>query len=37
MLKGAAAVVLPGLRAVAVVIAYRRQILLDELPSLGRR
>lgn len=36
-LKGAAAPVLLGLRAVAAVVAYRREILLDELPSANRR
>lgn len=32
-----AAPTLLGLRAIAAVVAYRREILLDELPSAGRR
>lgn len=36
-LKGAAAPVLLGLRAVALVIGYRHELVLDELPNLGRR
>lgn len=36
-LKGAAAPVLLGLRAVALVVAYRHELVLDELPNAGRR